>query len=107
MTTEDEYAAAIAFLDMGQRDIHFFQMGPGLWENLPPNVILEENVPEYLTACLINEDASSKTIADTKRAALHVYVDSLVDAFEEWARDTGRDDLLLTVGQRLEQAVKQ
>ncbi len=106
MTDEEKLLIAITLLNMGHKDIRFLESGPQLWGSLPNNEIKEENIPEYLTACMMNNNASAATLISTKRNVLHKYVDALADAFEEWAKDAGRTDLLLTVGERLEQAVK-
>jgi hypothetical protein len=110
MTEEDAEKAAEAvvnfYLSTGHKDIRFFEGGPERWAKLPAQDIKEEHVPEYLAACLFNEKASSLTFSATKRSMLHTYVDMLANAFDEWAKDAGRTDLLLTVGERLERAVK-
>lgn len=97
---------AVAFLDMGHKYVRFFEAGPAAWALLPQNRIDTEHISDYLGACLMNENASAATVSDTRRHMMHQYVDALVDAFDEWAKDTGREDLLLTVGERLAKAVQ-
>lgn len=103
---EVDLETAIQFLDSGRRNVRLFEAGPPAWLLIGSAEISEEFLADYLTVVMDNEAAMGESFISGKRKLLHQYVDILADAFEEWARDFDRPDLLATVSDRLNRAVK-
>lgn len=99
---------AMDFLNQGSRDIKFLEAGPHLWAHMPSAEIRPDKLADWIAATLETPDeALQQSFVETKRRFAHAYVDALVDALEAWARDHGRTDLLRSISDRLDSAVKE
>lgn len=98
MTAEEELISALAFLNRGHQVIRMLEAGPKVWEHIGSVEMKPGTVGDFLALIMADETV----YISGKRTLLHSYVDTLADAFEEWARDHDRPDLLATVQERLQ-----
>lgn len=102
MNAEEELIAALAYLNRGHQVMRILAGGPKVWEHIGSAEMTPGLVGDFLALIAADESVLGETYISGKRKMLHGYVDSLADAFEMWARDHDRPDLLATVQERLQ-----
>lgn len=102
MNAEEELISALAFLNRGHQVMRMLEAGPKVWEHIGSVEMKPGMVGDFLALIAADDTLMGETYISERRGLLHSYVDQLADAFEEWARDHDRPDLLATVRERLQ-----
>lgn len=88
---------------------HAVQMlfgGPEAWSQLASAHIKPQNVPQYLMLSLAKPQALEYSYMDTLREGVHAMVEIYIHQMQDWIKENGREDLTLTISERLELAMK-
>lgn len=79
--------------------------GTKVWEKLPVQFCKPENIGGYIEAGIKNPAFLNQNTIRNGAAVVHGLIENVAQEMETWAKENGREDLLITMGQKIETAI--
>lgn len=79
--------------------------GPKVWGRMPSQVCKPENIGGYIEAGIKNPNFLTQSTIRNGANVAHGLIESMVLEMEAWAKENGRDDLLIPMSQKIEDAI--
>jgi hypothetical protein len=79
--------------------------GAEVWEQMPVQYCKQENIGEYIEASLKSPLFMSQNTIENGAGLIHGMVENQVREMKQWAKDNGRDDLLIPMNQKIDNAI--